>query len=337
MRSAETAILPASDASIGQAGRFVSSVRSALPRSSRCGRRDTDTVPPAPRRRLQVVGHGAGDDPDPVARRVHPPAEVDVLAEQRHRGVEAADLVPDIPADQHPGAADGQRVLVTVVLALVHLAGLDAGDPAADRVDGYPGLQDHLPVGPVHDLRAEHGGRLDLGRAAEQLLQRVRGRLAVVVQQPDPLGPLRVRDPGRAGHRHVRRTVLQCAGYRCRVAGAALHAEHDRLAELAGQHGAAPVLAAGVDRDNPLNRAGLAEQGTDDMRQPGGAIVRDDYRCDDMLRVRIVRRQGSVCSSGGLARGAGTRVGGTVPAGPGYPLHNTRRDDSATARRRASP
>ncbi len=34
----------------------------------------------------------------------------------------------------------------------------------------------------------------------------------------------------------------------------------------------------------------------------------------------------------GLARGAGS-VGGAVPAGPGYPLHNTRSDDPATARR----
>ena len=77
-----------------------------------------------------------GDDPDPVAGRVHPPAEVDVLAEQRHARVEAAGLLPDVAPHQHARAGDGERVPVTVVLALVDLARLDAGDPAPDRVDG---------------------------------------------------------------------------------------------------------------------------------------------------------------------------------------------------------
>ncbi len=36
-------------------------------------------------------------------------------------------------------------------------------------------------------------------RAPEQLLQGVRGRLAVVMQQPEPFDPLRGRQPGRAG------------------------------------------------------------------------------------------------------------------------------------------
>ena len=53
-------------------------------------------------------------------------------------GVKAADLVPDIAADQHPRAAHGERVAVPVVLALVDLPRLDPGDPAARGVDGDP-------------------------------------------------------------------------------------------------------------------------------------------------------------------------------------------------------
>ncbi len=62
--------------------------------------------PPVPGRCLHVVGHRVGDDPDPVAGGVHSPAEVDVLPEEDHAGVEAADLIPHVAADQHPGAAD---------------------------------------------------------------------------------------------------------------------------------------------------------------------------------------------------------------------------------------
>ena len=99
-----------------------------------------------------------------------------------------------------PALADGQRVPVAVVLPLVDLARLDAGDPAPDRVDGQPGLDDDVPVGPVHELRPEHRRRRGLGRAAQQLLKRVGGGLAVVVQQPEPLDLVAVAR-GRTGRR----------------------------------------------------------------------------------------------------------------------------------------
>jgi hypothetical protein len=38
-----------------------------------------------------VVDHRVGDHPDLVAGRVRPPAEVEVVAEQRQVGVEAAE------------------------------------------------------------------------------------------------------------------------------------------------------------------------------------------------------------------------------------------------------
>ncbi len=141
-------------------------------------------------RGLGMVDDGVGDHPHPVARGVHPPAEVDIVHEQAHGGIEPADLLPDIAADQHPRAAYREGVPVAVVLALVDLAGLDPGNPPGGRVQGQPGLEDHLAVGPVPELRAEYRSRARLGRAAEQLLERVRRWLAVIMKQPEPLDPV---------------------------------------------------------------------------------------------------------------------------------------------------
>ena len=134
-----------------------------------------------------MVDDRVRDHPNPESGRVDPPAEVDVLAEQGHAGVEAAHLLPDIPANQHPRAAHRQRVPVAVMLALVHLARLNAGDASADRVDRDTGLHDDVPVSPVHQLRPEHRGGPRLGCPAEELLECIRRWLAVVMQEPEPL------------------------------------------------------------------------------------------------------------------------------------------------------
>ncbi len=127
------------------------------------------------------------------------PAEVDVLAEQGHARIEAASPLPDVPADQHSGAGDREGVPVAVVLPLVDLTRLDAGDAAARRIERQPGLGDDVPVGPVHELGAEYHGRRGLRRPAQQLLERVGRGLAVVVQQPQPLGLLALVTPAARG------------------------------------------------------------------------------------------------------------------------------------------
>ena len=260
---------------------------------------------------------------------MHPPAEVDVVAQQRHGRVETADLIPDIPADQHPGGAHRHDVTVPVMLALVHLAGFDAGDPAPGPVDGDPGLEQHPAVRPVHHLRPEHRRRARLSRAAQQLLQGVRSGLAVVVQQPDPLGPLTRGQPGRAGDVGVGRPVPERVRDGRAVSGLAVHPEHDRAAQQLGEHGPAAVPAAGIHGDNPLHRPGLAEQRLRDMRQPRGAIVSDDDRGDDVLALRVSCRHESAWWSEWAPAGAPPAVHSR--AQPGRVRVNNTRPDTGRA------
>ncbi len=251
------------------------------------GMRRRGGLPPVPGAGLDVVDDGAGDHPDPVASRLHPPAEVGVLPEQPHARVEPTDLVPHIAAGQHAGAAHGEDVTVPVVLALIGLAGFDAGDPAARPVDGQARLEQQVPVGPVADLRAEHRGGGRLPRTGQQLLERVGRGLAVVVEQPHPLGPL-VPGPARRQDVGIRGTVAQCLGDGDAVTGAALHPEHRRAAERLREHRAAAVPAAGVDGDNPLYRPALVRYRLRDMRQPRGTVMGDDHRGNNVLAVRAV-------------------------------------------------
>jgi hypothetical protein len=153
------------------------------PGMTACGRR----LPDLPRGELPVVDDRVRHHSHIVTGRVCPPAEVDVVAEQRQQRVEPAQLVPHVPADEHAGRADREHPAVAVVLALVDLARLDAGQPAPGPVHREPGLAQHPPVVEIPELRAEDGDRLAAVGHPEHLLKRVRLRLAVIVQQPDPL------------------------------------------------------------------------------------------------------------------------------------------------------
>lgn len=124
--------------------------------------------------------------------------------------------------------------------------------------------------------------------------------------------------------------MLKCPADRGPVAGPAVHAEHDSLAELGGQHGTAAVPAAGVDGYHPLDRAVLLKQGIDDMRKPRGAIVGDDHRRDDVLGITVVQRQGVSACCSGLDRQERQRNGSALLAR--VPVNNTRSDRGRTAR-----
>ena len=249
-------------------------------------------LPHLPGGQVAVVDHRIGHHADLVAGRMDSPAEVDIVTEQGQVGVEPAHLVPYVAADQHARRAHRQHLPVAVVLALVDLAGLDPGEAPSRAVDGDPRLAQHAPVGQVLQLRAEHCRRPAAAGHPEHLLQRVGGRLAVIVQQPDPLhGRLRARagryrQPARGG-------VLQGAGHRSAVTGIGIHAEDHVGTDQRAQRGPAAVQAAGIDPDDLVHGVGLFPYSVDQPRQQPGTVVHDNHSRDDVTEVRCVLGQGS--------------------------------------------
>ena len=148
-----------------------------------------------------------GGDEDAVARGVGAPAQVDVVAHQRQPAVESAELFEDVAADEHAGGGDGQHGPDVVVLALVLFAPVEAGPAAAGVGDGDADLQELAAVVPAAELGADDGDVLAAELAfvlhdAQQLGEGVGFGGAVVVQQPQPLDGLAVRQL-----RHVVRVV----------------------------------------------------------------------------------------------------------------------------------
>ena len=142
------------------------------PRMAAGGRRLADL----PGGQLAVIHHRVGNHPHLVPGRMHTPAEVNVVTEQGQVDVEAADLIPDVPADQHARRADGQHRPAPVMLPLVDLTRLDPGDTPARPVDGDTRLTQYPPVGGVLQLRAEHRDRPAPASHLQQLLESVGGR-----------------------------------------------------------------------------------------------------------------------------------------------------------------
>ena len=150
-----------------RAGRLASRTYSALRRSRRWRRRVAGVDRAAALRGgLDVVDDGVRRDRDAVAGQVGPPAEVDVVAEQRQLRVEPAEALPHVAADEHAGAADGEHRPDVVVLALVLLARLEPGLAAAGPGDRHADLEQLAAVGEVAHLRADDADPVVLGRRA---------------------------------------------------------------------------------------------------------------------------------------------------------------------------
>src|SRR5260370_42706595 len=99
------------------------------------GREPLQDGPVRRRGRRGGVMDGGGDERGGEAGRDHPPAEVDVVAEQAETGVEAAEAIPHVTADEQARTADGEYVAFTVVLALVELVRSRCGPPPAGTLD----------------------------------------------------------------------------------------------------------------------------------------------------------------------------------------------------------
>ena len=258
---------------------------------------------------------GVGRDEHARAGEPRPPAQVDVVGARERRGVEAAELVEEVGADEHDRVRDEEDVAHGVVLFLVDLAGLDARERDAVVVDRHPDLEQHLGVVVVDELGPDdagvravrlldhHADRIRLehdivvaeeqeGRALHERHRVVRGRREADVRvQPAHEGPRhRGRDPRR---RVVGRAVVE-------------H-EHRQRGVLLGREARERVLQP---------RTGVAR---DEDRDDSGSDFRGDLVGSDRLRGirfgRIGVRAPSSSSSMGGGRRSAPGVGSGVSMG----------------------
>ncbi len=220
-------------------------------------------TPDAAVRGLGVEDHGLRDDDRAVAGLRGAPAEVDVVAEDRELAVEAAQLVQDRPADQHPGGVDGEDLADVVVLALVVLAALEARLASSGAGDGDAQLEQPPQRWPLPQLGAEDLGAGVLDRCGEQCLERSRIGVRVVVQDPDPLAVADVLEAEGDGFRERR-------GAR----------SGDDGAEGGGEQVDALVPAAGVDGHHAVSPDPLAAYPVDDRGEPAGTVMADEEHGD---------------------------------------------------------
>ena len=194
-----------------------------------------------------------------------PPAEVDVVAEDRQLLVEPTELLEQAAADEHAGGVDGEDRPDLVVLSLVVLPALEADLAAAGARDRDAHLEQPSQRRPLAQLRPDDFGLGVVGRGREQGGQRTGVRVGVVVEQPDPLGWVGQR-------RQSGETQLHSS----RERGRGRHAH--RLTERGRQQVGALVSAPGVHGDDPGQRRGLGPDPVDDRGQPAGAVVTDQQR-----------------------------------------------------------
>ena len=102
-----------------------------------------------------MVQDGVSDDDDPLAGAMHAPAEVQVIAKQRQLRIEAVEPLPHITPDQHAGRAHRQHVTDAIVLALIVLPTLQAGEAPPGSGDAEAGLEQEPLVVPAQDLGAQ--------------------------------------------------------------------------------------------------------------------------------------------------------------------------------------
>jgi hypothetical protein len=216
---------------------------------------------------LGVEDDGGRDHQRGVAGGRDPPAEVDVVAEDRELVVEAAELLEHRAPHQHAGGVDGQDLAHVVVLPLVVLAPLEPELAAAGARDGDADLEQPAQRRPLPQLRTEHVDLRVLLRGREQRRQGPWVGVRVVVQQPDPLRRVGQGAEPVQAHLHGRRErgPTGCA---------------QRLIEGRRQQVRALVAARGVHGDHRPRSDGLGPESLDHRGQPPGAVVADEQHGD---------------------------------------------------------
>ena len=135
----------------------------------------------------RVAHHGLRGDDHLAAGFPDPETELGISAEVSQDGREAAERAPQVAPDEHPRAADCHRGDSGVVLALVSLSSLKAGESGTDCGEARSHFKHMVGALPVHDLRA-YDASAGMGICSlQQVAQSSRVGGAVVMQQPEPL------------------------------------------------------------------------------------------------------------------------------------------------------
>ncbi len=103
-------------------------------------------------RRASFANTRRGRDDHASAGEPGPPAEIDVVGPGGGRRVEAAELVEEVGAYEHRRVRHVEDVAHAVVLLLIDLVGLDAGEGNAVVVDRHPDLEEDPGIVAVDDL-----------------------------------------------------------------------------------------------------------------------------------------------------------------------------------------
>ncbi len=159
-----------------------------------------------------------------------------------------------------PAVLTASTVAHVVVLALVVLAALEPGLAAAGAGDGDAELEQPPQGRPLAELGAEDVGVGLFVSRREQGFEGARVGGGVVVEDPDPLAVGGVLEPELDAPR----------GTTCDPG--AVTTEPKASAQQVG----AVVLAAGVDRDDAVDRGPLARGSLDDGGEPAGAVMADE-------------------------------------------------------------
>jgi hypothetical protein len=85
------------------------------------------------------------------------PAEIDVLAVRTHLWIETPDSREQVDPREQAGARNGEDLADFVMLGLVELPFLDAGDRSSETIDAEADLQEAIGYLPVDQFRTDNG------------------------------------------------------------------------------------------------------------------------------------------------------------------------------------
>src|SRR6187455_1972346 len=125
-----------------------------------------------------------------VAVEMGTPAKVDAVPEYRQGRVKTVEMPPDRRPYQHPAGGDAKSFLRMIALPLIDLVDIEIELPTASPGDADPDLADRLAAVPPPRQQQLRTGQIDTlirRHVRQQLVERVRCRHCVVVQQPQPV------------------------------------------------------------------------------------------------------------------------------------------------------